>query len=524
MKQKLKALTFVLTLLTVCSCSNEFEFPEVQDIQKINEILSKDEKSILKEKFSFSLMKSLNEDQSLRELIKEESLKMFNKDYEVLIYTIKDEKLKNGLTFEETINKNASNNFKLSNLLKIEPTLTLLVPKLPMDSFSAEKWNTQSEIPAIAIRTNYTNEIPLITPELKLELIPSDVIPGFPVIVVKNNERVVSNIENPNIKSLQTKTIYEKDGIIIKFWAKSFDNLESFNDKYSEKITAKFHGDIDPVLLNAYNIYEQQNPNLDGWQRDYIYYSIQPSSPNGPFKYDYQEHLTTFNMNGDAKNAYNTISDQTDPTFSDDHSVTASHWTGGNYEFKVRTIINSRNGVGSELITGFTASPDQLFVLEYESYTTGYFFWTKSYYKLKSIKNSIIYVDIPLINWDLKNYSSSIKTEIEEVDITTTTTVDETNIVKFTNNFQIDTSIPLGQTIKIGLKAGTALETTDSQTVKKTFTQGNDQLGSSIINFADKVVIGSSDINIFFIKKTIWRTREYSTGLCTFTIEPKKVQ
>jgi hypothetical protein len=185
MKKELKNLAIVLSFLALGSCSNEKDFTEDKNALELNRISQKDEKSILKEKFAYSLMKSLNESQILRDLIKNEALKMFNKDYEVLVYTIKDNRLENGMTLEETLNKNSENNFQLSNLLQIEPTLTLLVPELPLESFSAKKWNTQSEIPAVAIRTNYTNEVPLITPELKLDVMPSDVIPVFKFILFK---------------------------------------------------------------------------------------------------------------------------------------------------------------------------------------------------------------------------------------------------------------------------------------------------------------------------------------------------
>ncbi len=515
-KRESKKLVLVLSILAFGSCTTEEDFTESENAQELSGISQKDEKSILKEKFAFSLMKCIKQSPSLRNLIKDEALKMFNKDYEVLVYTIKDYVLENGFTLEQTLNQNSDSNFQLSNLLRVEPTLTLLVPELPLESFSAKKWNTLIEIPAVAIRTNYTNEVPLITPDLNLEVMPSDVIRGFPVIVVKNNERVVSNLENPNIRDLKTKTVFEKDGTLIKFWADSFDNENKKN------ISARLVKNLNPALVNAYNIYDQQNPNLDGWQRDFIYYKIQPSSPNGPFIYDFKEHLRSFSMTGDPTNAYNKISDQTgDPFFRNNHRINTSHWTGGFYEFKVRTIINAKNGVGNELINGFTVSPDQLFLLEYETYTKGTLFWEKTYYRLKNISNQTIIVDIPLINWDLDEYASSIKIEIEEVDLTTTSVITDTRTVKFATNFGIDATF--GIKTKIGLKFGASLETIQTHTVQKTFTQGNDFLGETIVNFADKVIIGQTRLPIF---GNMWLTREYTTGLgfCKFSIEPKKVQ
>ena len=220
-------------------------------------------------------------------------------------------------------------------------------------------------------------------------------------------------------------------------------------------------------------------------------------------------------------NAYNKISDQTgDPYLRDDHRINVSHWTSGFYEFKVRTIINAKNGVGNELINGFTVSPDQLFLLEYEEYSTGTLFWEKRYYRLTNISNRTVLVDIPLMNWDLDEYASSIKIEIEEVDLTTTTVITDTRTVKFATNFSIDAT--LGTKVKTGLKFGASLETTQTHTVQKTFTQGNDFLGEAIVNFADKVITGRH--RTFGMNR--WKTRDYITGsgYCQFSVEPKRVQ
>lgn len=511
MKTKIIA-TISLIALLFYSCNQDDLI--VEGTQNQSELMSK--KNVLKEKFGFALVNSLTESQILREMIKEEALRMFNKDYEVLVYSMLDRRLENGMTFEEIINSYADDEFTLQSLLDLEPTLTILVPELPMNSFSAEKWDAVNEIPAIAIRTN-TNEIPLITPESEIGMIPYDAIPGFPVLVIKNNERVTSNIENADYYNLKTRIVYDKDGIEFRFWSDSFDNKK--NENYLQRSTRN----IDQVLNEAYNIYEQQYPGLNGWQRDYVYYGIQPSNPDGPFKYDFQEHIRSFGMTGNAMNAYNKISDQTgDPRYNNNHRINTSHWTEGFYEFKVRTIINAKNGIGNELINGFTVSPSELFQLEYETYTTGWWFWKKTYYRLKNIYNKTILIDIPIINWDLDEYASSIKIEIEEVDLTTTTIITDTRTVKFATNFGISPS--LGEKVKLGLKFGASLETTQTHTVQKTFTQGNDFLGEAIVNFADKVVLERKVSK--FPLRIRWKTRDYTSGLgyCKFSVEPKRVQ
>lgn len=41
------------------------------------------------------------------------------------------------------------------------PTLTLFVPTLPENSFSAEIWNPDIETPFVAIRCDYSSEVPI---------------------------------------------------------------------------------------------------------------------------------------------------------------------------------------------------------------------------------------------------------------------------------------------------------------------------------------------------------------------------
>ena len=464
-------------------------------------------------------MNSIKQSSRLRELIKTEALKMFDKDYEVLIYSIIDTELENGITFKELINNNSKDDFQLSKLLEIEPTLTILVPELPLDSFSAKSWDISREIPALAIRTNTSNKAIMISPEGEMSVIPEDAIPGFPVLVIKNNERVICDLNNNNFSKYKTKVFLEKEGLKFKFWASSFDNTNEHKNLQNNRLTLS----LDQKLIDAYSIYQTNYPNLNGWQRDYIYYGIQPSNPNGPFTNDFKEHIRSFKMLGTGMSAYNLISDQTgDPHYRNHHRIGTSHWTGGNYEFKVTTLINGTNGVGSEIINGFTVSPNDLFNLRYSIYTTGWWFWKRRWYRLESIRNKTVNVNVPIINWDLDVYSTSLKMFIEEVDLTTTTVITDTRTVKFATNFEFNST--LGEKVKLGLKFGASQEITETHTVQRTFTQGNDELQYVIANFGDKVIIQRTNLWLIGGVRSYYQTREYSTGLCQFSLEPKRVQ
>lgn len=112
----------------------------------------------LKSELSKALAKVLSENRDVRELIKQEALKKFDYDYDVLYSLIKDVKLGNGSTLKSLLANYLDENF-LSIIENEMPTLTIFVPSLPENSFSAKSWNVETEIPDVAFRTNETNDI-----------------------------------------------------------------------------------------------------------------------------------------------------------------------------------------------------------------------------------------------------------------------------------------------------------------------------------------------------------------------------
>ena len=69
------------------------------------------------------------------------------------------------------------------------PNLTVFVPKLPENSFSAELWDVNNEAPCVSIRTKETNDIPAFDSEGKEYLIEAQYIPAYPIVVIKENEK-----------------------------------------------------------------------------------------------------------------------------------------------------------------------------------------------------------------------------------------------------------------------------------------------------------------------------------------------
>jgi hypothetical protein len=504
MKTKLKSVFIALMVFAFAvSCNNE---PTLDQKLTQNGLLF-DNETKQKKSFAVAFAKALSDNIQLRELIKREALKMFDNDFDVLYYLIKDEPLGNGNSVRSLLQKYFKNTDELAQIENDIPTLTIFVPELPEDSFSANSWDTQLEIPQVAYNSNSTNDVFIVKETGEEYTLEASLIPNFPVVVIKKNERLIAGVGNESKggKKNSINAVRAKDG-------KTFEFLHGgFNRSLSIAARNYAPNEIDQRLVDAYNIYST----ADGWHRDYIYYNISPSTPTGPFSYDFQEHITSFRLNGvsgtdAAFSVYNKIADQTgEQRFSftniNGYRSVVSGWSDGFFEFKVKVLLNSKNGIGTEYVTYFPASLMELFRVRSTQPYTG------APFRINSLRiRGAMDLNLPLFNWDLNQYASTIKIEIEEVDRVETTTISETRTVKFAANFGIE-----GVLKKIGLKFGASLEDTQTQTTTKSYTEGNDDLGSVIINFADNVIV-----NTF----SGYNTRTYETGWFEICVEPKRVQ
>jgi hypothetical protein len=497
-------LTIVLLILFV-SCENSEILPEKENYSaKLTENAETQQKIILAK----AVMGALNESQSFRELLKKESIKMFDKDYDVLYQIIKNEKIEGDFTVRDIILKYMPNEDVLNKIEKDNPTLTFFIPELPENSFSAKSWDAKSQIPKIAIRISGSNLVSFINQDGSEYTMESKFIPGFPVIVIKDNERVISN-KHTGFNTTSSRVLAANDDYNYKFISDCFDNTKNDSSDLQKRIS--FYN-MDLKYKLAYDFYET----ADGWQRDYIYYDISPNNQRGQFNYNYQEHMMSFALIGDPYVIYNKLADQTnDPKYENiKNTATASSWTAGFFEFKVKTVVNSKNGLGSELVQYFAAYPEQLFVTEYVKVKK----WFNTYYELSSLRlRGEIALNLPLFGWDLYNYGASIKIDLEEVDLTETTTVSESLTTKFANNFEINAVVE-----KVGIKFGASLETTANISVQRSFTQGNDPLGYVIVNFADDFVTQVYDIGDG--RGYIYYPREYNSSYYKLVVMPVKVQ
>ena len=498
---------------------------------------------ILKQKFSSALVKVLGQNEEVRSLIKEEALKQIDFDYDVLYCLIKDKQLKNGVTLEEYLEKYLTSD-ELKCIHKQLPTLTLFVPTLPENSFSVHSWNTIDELPAVAVKVSDNNDVKIYYGNGETEVFPADIIPGFPVVVVKENERIVRNGE------ILSKTVSENiEETNLIFVDEIFNNLHG-KDLVNTKTRAnrpdrpvplpKVDNPEDYLPANMKKTYEAYKiyKNTTGWQRDYIYYGITPTTDKGPFDYNMKEFLVGFELMGDALGFYRKIADQDgDPKSSipiggvlpANSSIIT--WTEGEYEFKVTTYVGSKSTIGTEYKSFFRLKPDQLFRAEVERVISRPGMPGYTVYKLVGLKSKRVDLDLPLFEWDLENYGATIKIAIEEVDGQETEVNSISSSIEFATNFGFDASF--GEKVKFGVKFGSTIKEVLNVSNTITKTLGGDELGEVIINFADPVVI-SDEFRYHYKPRTNPREQavvdyteptfnsKYYTGWYRLYISPKK--
>ena len=458
----------LLILFSLLSCSND-------DNDSPDPLPHPPNNSDLKIEFAKGLLSAMKESKDLRDLLKDEALDMFKKnsyykDYDLLYKSIKDKKLENNLSVNKLMAKHLGGKDSLEQILSKNRTLAILVPELPNKSFSAKLWNTEKDVPAVAILTD-EKDIPFIGVDGTKKYIQKNHIPGFPILVIKDDERdIISKSQNDNP---------EKQATAMR---------ASFQSNSNENTVAKKD---EPFI--TYEDYKKayENNSQKGWQRDYFYYGITPKNTNGSFNNKWKEHITSFSIEGGDKEIKDKL---------------YYSWAEGAFEFRITAnFINKYNHTEikkNQVTNYFAVRPNELFDLTYKK--------SGDYYVITESSSKTIDVSLPLFAWDLHKYSSTIKISVEEVDSPEKYNKEVTEEIKFAANFEFK-----GDSLKKkGLQFGNKKLDTKTITHYVINHSKSSFLGEADINFGDAVVSENKNG-----KKEI---KEYSAGICKFKIMPVK--
>lgn len=567
--KKVNILIILLVALLISSCTNDYYNENYSNINSeiptptlTIENLNLSKKEQLKLEFGRGFASAIFEEPKLRKFIKEEALKKFNKDYDVMYHLVKSKNLNGEYYHKEsktTVNYTSMRGLLLNyfeseeKLIEIEnefPLLTIFVPSLPENSFSAVSWdvNDESQVPVVAIRLENSNEVPVVDQINGQDyVIESDLIPGYPIVVIKNNERVV--LTSSQSKSSTNHKSYMGD---YDFIDDNFDNNAVFLDNFlvddlyaggggsgynncnnPPTVVSGRDATVPDFLKNAYNIFD--GVVTEAWQRDNIYYQLTPNvTTNKYVGGKYTEAVSYFQLIGDATDVFNFMSNQSN-TSNPDPSRTNTDWsihrrvpwTDGNFEIGMSIIDNAKNRPNVNTKLAFDAKPSDLFSFTHEVLHRWRGFWPikwrRTYYKprisgLKGIDftSSVLgATKLHIHSWDLSEYSNIWNIEVKELDTTTEITTKNTKTKKYNTNLEL--SIPFGDKLKKGLKFGASLEEENKSERSYKWVQDDQFLGQFDIPFSDNALIKNPCDNKLYPKL-------YQSSRCAIELRPIQVE
>jgi len=501
----MKGKFIAIAVFSICllSCAKD----EIKS-SKIDQVKSFANENVAKEKFAIILSKAVSSNQSMRSFIQEEALKMMDNDYDVFYPFIKDDILDNNLSFRDNLLK-VTDQETLNRIESQLPLLTIYVPTLP-SGFSPETWRSKGEIPAVVAEGNYkNNELVFFQDGEEKIKIKTNQIPGFPTLVVKSNERITvknkallansrsshnvkanyqfisSEFENKEIRSRVAKAGNKRDLNI----SKKANSTSLTGVAWGERKTAvelNLFEISNAGMIAATEAYSLFSKNNEGWDRDYIYYNLAPSS-YGPFpnsgqfnkRKKFKEFIHYLSISESGFNLMtNTNSDPDDPILNP-MGIGSSFWSDGYFELRFDVLSNSKNGQGERFTDIRSVKPQDLFDIQYKRLGPAYI--------IEKITPKFAKVDIPLQAWDLENVSYGWKISVSETDQAGTSTISSTNSSKFATNFGIDAGFDIGK-VKIGLKFGGSTEVSSSKTHTYTVQNISDELGDVLVEFGDKII------------------------------------
>ncbi|HEX8429067.1 hypothetical protein [Hymenobacter sp.] len=483
--KRIVGLMMSLSYLTLSCEQREYISPSSTKIEIENP------KASLQAAFAKALAKAIQEDSELRSFIKNKATKKFDKDYDVLYQMVKDEPIHNGATFHERLKKYMDLNSQLELIEQELPLLTIFIPTLP-SGFSPESWQVETEIPSVATSMDGSNDVPFYDATGKRNVIKPGEIPGFPIIVIKQNERVaVGEINNASNESSNLQ-FYNKGIFTFRFANKAYDGIHQVASRGAYDPRESYPPGtnvpmLDPVNVDAWRISNSSgNANNPPWQRDYVYYGIEPSVPNGTLRRVFRETLRSIKF---SEAALYRMADQSgaglgDPTYRDG----TPYWTEGEFEFRMTVLYGAKNGTGADIPRIFTARLEDLYAITYSRYRANRF--DDYYYSINTVTPKEFHPETEIITWDLENFGDTWRFQFHEEDSSVESTVTTQVTSTYSENFEFN-AMAGNEKLKIGAKFGTSNTQQLTQTVSYKITQGSDDLGASTLSFDQPVIIGT---------------------------------
>ncbi len=514
---------FVLGLL-ISACSNDDLSSTMADLNPKTEVAKKGKNM---EDFAAILSKVVYNNKSVRQFLKDEAVKQFDRNYDVLYYAIKNKDV-DGRTFRDILISYSSVE-AIEEIERNVPLLNILLPKIKFFNVLPEELNVEdNEIP-IAIAGKEKN-ILFLDGKKELSLNKGEV-PSFHVFVVNENSRVI--VPNSRVKS----------GGTFRFKSPNYDG-ERY--KQRKRVKSSVIADITTIGRKAFDAYkyfykDDGSINQKAFQRDYIYYGITPEKRKGSLNHSVSEYISYIKL---GNNMYTKISDQdekglkkndpkiiTSETSKKKRELTHEElmdrlWTKGAFDFRFE--IMSGKGDHPQIVF-VPLRPDEIwdFNLHVHRRHSTSFRRSKYIYTIDPSKFTPkkVYLgddEVFIGKWNLEQDGLYRYIKIYEEDESAEITETET----YENSYTLKATVNNGSKFNIGLAESNISSSVESQnTTKKTKSytikrkQESDFLGVTCIYFYDPIVDHIDYIQYPYYG--ICELHTYSTGSIEFGITVK---
>lgn len=513
--KKVKILIAVgVLILGIAACSKEGtdNAPSMEGVS-----LSK-EKAM--NEFARILSRATYSSCNLREFLKSEACKHFDKNDDVLYEMVKDRAV-GSETFRDVLLSFTSRD-TLSAIEQAIPLLNVLVPTIAIFDITPSNLDvTDAEIP-VAIRQEKGMDL-YINGYIEAT-IPNGELPAFHSFVVNENSRV-------NI----TKGTRGGESII-SFISPNYDGSALVVTKSEEYDAAQ----VGAKAVQAYNYFNRDDGSnySKALQRDYIYYGMTPNDTTGRLNRAVSEYLRFMEVN---PNSYNVISDQMtedgeifeDPRIVNEEVSKKKHdftpeelinamWFKGSYNFRFCVFYSNKDHPVDIYIP---MRPEELWNFNYDkTFRNKTWFRKRKYtYKIDPSKFTAKRVELDSLNlsiggWDLSSGSLEKYITISEVDKSATYTVtssfetNKLNSSKINGDIKFGLGIGNGTTIGVGVGADGSSSSTKKETKTYSYTrqEADDIMGTAQVNFYDPIIDTYADGKYI--------VHSYNTGTIKFGI------
>lgn len=519
MRTYFNLLAIAAIILLFVSCSKELD--ESYDVE--SSVLDKKEESMVD--FSKILSRAVYNEEDLRAFLKKEAQKEFDKDHDVFYPWTKNAIIKDGRSFREILLDYDLEN-KLEAVENNLPLLNILVPDwswINDKCFSVNSWDLS--IKEVGVGYSSKSETRDIYANGKLEAsLPVGAFPDFPVLIVKENERMkrvapATKAELPVYdfiddefnasNEIKTKgTVYD-----------TFDLPYSVADNYLGSHL------LDGRVRKVYDVLKN-NPLIP--QRDYIYYNMTPKRDTGMFDFHYKECLYKFkfrtynipgiyddlsgNGNKDIYKIDHTINHRAHYNWLTHQEIIDKAWADGSLEIYFKVFNGSEFHDKLKVVTMKEAFfVKKVFQVKQVNWV-GHIQWRYYHTEFSQFEPKWIELNYPLFSWDLQHYPYGYRVEISEKDNSVTRTIVTESTYTYAKNFKSNGGIEL-KFIKIGYDKGTTETSQERHSTTFTYQEQDDNLANFWVYYKDPIVkVGKNSKSLMYV---------YTTGAVDLMIIPK---